>query len=126
MNKLYPLDLTHNTDKLKSLIAKNPDLPIVVLVGDEANPGDYSAMFCEDVKFDIGEILDAEVPYRSDYVATDRVEFEECLAEWLWDKMGGELEETEPDEDIFDNALRTELAKYEPYWKKVIVIFAVR
>lgn len=32
------LGLIHDASELRKLIAENPDLPIVVLAGDEANP----------------------------------------------------------------------------------------
>ena len=37
MNRTY--SLTKNSDELKKLIVENPDLPIVVLAGEEANDG---------------------------------------------------------------------------------------
>ena len=41
--KLFPLDLTTNTDKLKELIRVNPDLPIVVIAGEDAIADGYSS-----------------------------------------------------------------------------------
>ena len=121
MKKMYPLNLTKNTDELKRIIAENPDFPIVVLAGEEANCGDYSWMYCSKISFEVGELLDVEVPYQEE-VETDRINFEEQIEEWLWNEMCEE--DTEPDEEYFQIALAEEKAKYEPYWKKVITIYA--
>ena len=116
---IFPLNLTESTDKLKKLIAKYPDYPIVILAGDCANSGDYSWMYCCDITFDIAEILDCETPFGDDIVATERYDFNERLEEWLWDELGGDMEENE-----FQKVLKKEKEKYEPYWKKVIAIYA--
>lgn len=85
--KLFPLDLAKNTDELKKLISENPDLPIVVLAGQDLIDGEQTT-YCGDLRFYVDEILDCEVPYM-EYVETDRVNFEEQIEEWLWDEMGG-------------------------------------
>lgn len=41
-----PTGLLHSADELKQLIVENPDLPILVFAGDNANNGDYSYMSC--------------------------------------------------------------------------------
>ena len=71
----------------------------------------------------IDEILDCEVPYM-EYVETDRINFEEQIEEWLWDEMGGNDKDTKLSEVVFEEALKETKAKYEPYWKKVITIYA--
>lgn len=119
---IFPLDLTTKTDELKKLISDNPNLPIVVIAGESANVGEYSLMYCSDVKFRIEEILDCEVPY-SEYVETDRDNFEEQIEEWLWDEMGGNDKDSKLPETIFEDALKETKEKYEPYWKKVIAIY---
>lgn len=121
--KLFPLDLTTRTDELKKLILANSDLPMVVLAGECANSGDYSNMYCSKIGFGIEEILDCEVPYM-EYVETDRSNFEEQIEEWLWDEMGGNNKDSKLSEAVFKDALEETKAKYEPYWKKVIVIHA--
>ena len=120
--KLFPLDLTTNTDELKRLISENPDLPIVVIAGQYATDGEQS-MFCSDIKFWIEEILDCEVPYM-ECVETDRVNFEENIEEWLWDEMGGNDRDSKLSEAVFEDALKETKSKYDPYWKKVIAIMA--
>ena len=118
--KLFPLDLTTNTDELKRLIAENPELPIVVLAGENATDGEQT-MFCSDVKFWIQDLLDCEVPYM-ECVETDKSNFEEQIEEWLWDEMGGNDKDSKLSEAVFEDALKETKAKYEPYWKKVIAI----
>lgn len=120
--RIIPLDLTTKTNELKKLIADNPDLPIVVLAGTEATDGEQS-MYCSDIRFYIDEILDCEVPYM-EYIETDRVNFEEQIEEWLWDEMGGNDRNSKLSETVFEETLKETKEKYEPYWKKVIVIHA--
>ena len=124
-NKFYPLDLAQNTEKLKKLIEEHPDYPIVVLAGEDANSGDYYWMFCSDVSFNVGEILDCQAPYYDEAVCCDREYFEDKMSDWLFDKLldDGIDAQHMPDED-FDKLLQEEIKKYEPYWKKVIVIWA--
>lgn len=120
MNKIFPLNLAKNTSELKRLIAENPDLPIVVIVGEGAIE-DYACAYCNKVCFGIDEILDCEVPYQ-EFVETDRINFEEQMEDWLWSEMS--CDEHEPTEEEFQIALEKEKERYEPYWKKVIAIYA--
>ena len=127
MKNIFPLNLTTSSEELKCLITENPDLPIVVLAGEDANNGDYTWMYCSYISFGIEEILDCECPYYGEVVCTDRDDFEERLEEWLWDKMCYEDfngDGVEPSEEEFQTQLKKEILKYEPYWKKVIAIFA--
>ena len=120
MNKTY--SLTKNSDELKKLILENPDLPIVVLAGEEANGGDYRWMYCSDLSFAIDEILDCDFYDYNDTVFTDRDRLEEYIEDMLYD----EFKECNANGscDEFDDAVKREVAKYEPYWKKVIAIYA--
>nr|DAG25578.1 MAG TPA: hypothetical protein [Caudoviricetes sp.] len=114
----YPLNLSKSSDELKQLIAENPDLPIVVLVGGEAASDDWGYTYCADVHFSIEEILDCTLPFGDDYVYNDRDDFEDALSDYLADC---EEYENLSDEE-FQTLLDKELSKYEPYWKKVIAI----
>lgn len=117
-----PLNMfTKQTDELKQLISEHPDYPIVVLVGTEVVADDsYGWWYAPEIRFSIGEILDCEQDINDEKVYTDRDEFEEDLADILGDS--GDYDETTDEE--FDAIVKAELAKYEPYWKKVIQIRA--
>ena len=121
----FPLNLTKSTEELKKLIAEHPDYPIVVLASEEANSGDYSWMYCSDISFGVDELLDVEPPYNDEIVCTDRDEFEERMSDWLFDKLCDEGVDAQkmPDAE-FDKLLKEEIAKYDPYWKNVIAIWA--
>lgn len=54
--------LVHDSEKLRRLIAENPDLPIVVLAGEEANSGDWYWMYCTDVDCGIDSSLISVLP----------------------------------------------------------------
>lgn len=114
---LNEIRLVHDSGKLRRLIAENPDLPIVVLAGDEANNGDWCWMYCPYVDCCIDSILDVSTPYGEEgHVFTDKNEFEESIVASIpWD------DRTEAEIEAF---VQSELKKYEPYWKKVIAIYA--
>jgi hypothetical protein len=112
--------LTQKTDELKKLILENPDMPIVVLAGEDANDGYYSWMFCSSISFHIEEILDYDF-YDYDYddaIITDRDRLEELIEDILYDEYCDKTEEE------YEAAIKNEVEKYEPYWKKVIAIYA--
>lgn len=125
MAKIFPLELTKPTDELKKMIEQYPDYPIVVLVGEDAAVPEYRRTYCSSIQFEVAEILDCETPYDNDcIVCNDRNEFNENFKEWLWDELGGNDNPPKITEEEFQEALKQERARYEPYWKKVIAIYA--
>lgn len=118
MNKFHEFSLSKKSDELKKLIEENPDLPIVVLAGEEANGGDYNWMFCSNISFGLDEILDCEYYDYGDYVFTDRDRLEEVIA----DRLADEYPEMENSE--FEHAVAKKLKELDPFWKKVIAIYA--
>lgn len=114
--------LVRSTEELKKLVAEHPDYPISVLAGEDANPGgEYGWMYCTSIRYEIGEILDCITPVDDDCVFADRDDFEERLADWLCEQT--------PDADHmsdenWEDLLRKEMEKYEPYWVKAICIYA--
>lgn len=116
--ELYTTDLLHNTDVIRKLILENPDLPILVLVGDDANKGEYCYEAVWDVDWNIGEFLDCEQRIDEDKIYTDRDEFEEDLEQYLWDEANKYMPE-----DEFEMLLKKELKRYEPYWKRCIILY---
>ncbi len=117
-----PLNMfTKQTDELKELITKYPDYPIVVMVANEVVADDYYGWwYAPDLSFSIGEFLDCEQDVNDEKVYVDRDDFEEDLMNVLADS--GDYDEITDEE--FDVIVKAELARYEPYWKKVIQIRA--
>lgn len=114
------LGLIHDATELRKLIAENPDLPIVILAGEEANSGgDYYWMYCSSVSCCIDEILDTSTPFDDEHVFTDKVEFEEAVSDHLIDDETEKLSDTD-----FDKLVKAEVAKYDQYWRKVIAVYA--
>lgn len=121
LKQFKPLNMfTKQTDELKELIAKYPNYPIVVIVDSEVVADDYGWWYAPEIRFDIGEILDCEQNINDEKTYIDRDEFEEDLADILVDS--GDYDKFTDEE--FNAVVRTELARYEPYWKKVIQIYA--
>lgn len=120
--KFRPLDMfVKQTDELKELIAEHPDYPIVVMCSNEVCAGDdFIWWYAPCLSFDIGEILDCEQEINDERIYVERDQFEEDLQDRLADDERYEnLSDAE-----FDKVVKAELAKYEPYWKNVIVIRA--
>ena len=118
MYKFEEYTLTKKSDKLKKLILENPDLPIVVLAGEEANSGDYCWMFCSDISFSIEEILEYDFYDYNDAVFCDRDRLEEYVEDMLYDEYHNKSDEE------YEAAIKNKLAELEPYWTKVIAIYA--
>lgn len=116
MKRTY--SLTHNSDELKKLILENPDLPIVVLAGEEASSYDFYWTYCSSVSFHIDEILNCNYSDYDDTVFTDRDRLREKIEDDLYDEYHDKSDEE------YEAAINREVEKYEPYWQKVIAIYA--
>lgn len=112
------LGIVHDASELRKLIADNPDLPIVFLAGTDANIDGNRWMYCTSVDCSIEEILDIETPYGDDKVFDDRADLEEEISDALWTPVTDKLSNEE-----YDALVQKELAKYEPYWRKVIAVY---
>lgn len=118
MNDFKKFCLSKKSDELRKLILENPDLPIVVLAGDEANNGEYIWMFCSYIRFCIEEILDCDYVASDDTVYTDRDALEDDIADDLYDEYSDKPQEE------YEAAIQQRLAELEPFWTKVIAIYA--
>lgn len=118
MNKFREYALSKKTDELRQLILENPDLPIVVLAGEEANYGYWGWTYCSSISFHLDEILDCDFCDYDGTVFTDRDRVEEYIEELLYDEYHGKSDEE------YDEAIKNKMAELEPYWTKVIAIHA--
>ena len=109
--------LGKESDELKKLILENPDLPIVVLVADDACSGNFYWTFCGSISFHICEILDCDLYDNDETVFCDRDRFEEFIEDMLYDEYFDK-----PDEE-YEAAIKNKLEEFEPYWTKVIAIY---
>ena len=113
--------LIHDATALRKLITENPDLPIVVLAGEEVNHGEWGWEYCNGVDCYITEILDIKTPFDRDdgIVFDDKCDFEEAVAEVLADRESFKnMSNTE-----FDEAVKREAAMYDGCWRKVIAVY---
>ena len=115
---MTPLGLLNYNSALKQLIKENPDLPITFLVSEDTHKGDYNWQYCSEITYRIDEILDCQVPFAEDEVFSDKSYFEERLSDYLSDLP----ENSDLDDDEFEALCNKELKRYEPYWKKAIVV----
>lgn len=108
--------LTQKTDELRKLILENSELPIVVLAEGDSVCDYWGWTYCSRISFGIDEILDCDYYDYDDRVFTDKERFEEVIR----NNLDGEYFADE----AYEAAVKYELEKYEPYWKKVIAIYA--
>ena len=108
-----------NTDELKKLILKHPDVPIVCIVDSDVCCDD-GMWFAPDIRFKMGEVLNCEQNVNDERIFFDRIEFAEKLAE----KMEYDPECEELSDEDFEKAVKEKLEEYEPYWTDVIQITA--
>ena len=118
MSRFENYTLTQKTDELRRLILENPELPIVVLANEESACDYWGWTFCSSISFHIEEILDYDFYDYDDRVFTDRERLEEKIGDDLYDNY------YDKSDDEYVAAINRELTKYEPYWKKVIAIYA--
>ena len=115
-----PLGIVHNCSHLRKLIMENPDMPIAIMVHQDACSDEYAYTYCSDVSASVGELLDCELPFGEGFVYSDRDDLREALQVYLEDSD----EYRDLSDSQFDELIDTELAKYEPYWKKAIIVTA--
>jgi len=113
-----PSGLLHSADELKQLIVENPDLPIVVFAGENANIGDYSYMSCSHVSVKKGEFLDCEQQIDDCKCYTDRDDFEEDVA----DVLAGEEQYRDLPYDEFNSIVERTVNEYDDFWKPCILL----
>ena len=118
MSELKRLNLDHATDGLRRFILENPDLPIVILA-DESSVTDNGAWtYCSEISVKIEEILDCEYYDYGDMAITGRDRLEEIIGDTLYEEYH------DKPESEYDAAIKAEVEKFEPYWKKVIAVYA--
>lgn len=118
MTRFENYSLSTKTDELRKLILENPELPIVIMADEDSSNADYGWTFCCNISFYIEEILDYDFYDYNDTVFTDRDRLEEFIGDNLYDEY------CEKSEEEYEVAIKREVEKYEPYWKKVIAIYA--
>lgn len=113
-----PSGLLHSADELKHLIVENPDLPIVVFAGDDANTGDYGFMSCSCVRAQEGEFLDCKQKIDACKCYTDRDDFEDDVADFL----AGEEQYRDLPDDEFNALVEQTVNEYDDFWKPCILL----
>ena len=80
--------------------------------------GDNYWMFCSSISFHIEDILDCDYVGYDDCVFTDKDFLEEYIADQLYDEYCDKSEEE------YEAAIKRKMEEFEPYWTKVIAIYA--
>lgn len=114
----HPLGIFTGENIRKTLL-ENPDLPLVFAVDVDGFSGEYSSEYASIATAEIGEILDIQnvLGENDDRVFMDR----DYLEEELGDRIAWDMEEGTP-QDVIEAELQKQLAEYEPYWKKCIIV----
>lgn len=120
--------ILNKTDKLRELILKHPDWPIMVMAGEDANCGDYSLVCCSIVSAYAGEVL-ATYDHlgRHDHIYTDRDDYREDVSEYYlldnWNEETGRSDEpSDVSDDEYDKILDDVCAKVDDKWRNCIIV----
>lgn len=111
------LGCVFETDELRKMIIEHPELPIMVLAGEDSWNGEHGYTCCSKVYCTIEEVPDYDLLDGNDCIFTDREEF----ADFMDDKCCEELDE-DMDENEYEKRLGYRIHNYDKYWKKVITI----
>ena len=112
----------NSTEKLRKLIQENPDLPLVFIVeSDVVADCDYVTWLVPQINCHIGEILDCEQYINDERIYTDRDEFEEDVEDFFFTKYDYDSLTDESEKEL-EMKIKDEIKKYEPYWKKCIIV----
>lgn len=111
------ITIVYSTDDLRNLIMQHPDMPLLIMAGDNSNTGEYSYMACTSVRAEAGEYLSCWQEFDEEYIYTDREQFESVLTDCIGDSL---VFDTESE---FDAAVQAELKKYDKYWKPCIILY---
>lgn len=111
------------TDELRKLIVENPNLPLLVFVGEDAT-SDYYYTACGRCTAYIGEFLDCIQEVNNERCYMERDTFEEDLSDFYYNLMYNDSNSKQYSESEFERFIDEKLKEYEPYWKKCIILFA--
>lgn len=115
-----PTSLLTASDELRKLIIENPGVPLLVFAGEDCNTGDYCYTSCSSCSAELGEFLDCMQEVNDERVYTDRDDFSEALADYLYDH---EYHDWDGSENEWDDYCDRRVAEYDPYWKKCIILY---
>lgn len=118
---MYKFDIVKDSTELRKAIAENPELPIVVMASYEAVTDEYYWTYCSAVHCEVGEVLDCECPWKEGIVYSDRIEFEEDLADYLSETVEGTNKMTDEE---FKHFLEVQKSVYDEHWHKAIIVKA--
>ena len=110
------ITIVHSTDDLRNLIMQHPDMPLLIMAGENSNTGDYPYMVCTAVTAEAGEYLSCWQEFDEESIYTNREEFERVLTDCVGDSR---VFDTESE---FDAAVQAELKKHDKYWKPCIIL----
>ena len=108
-------------DNIRQMLLDNPDLPIAFLAEIENFSGEYHTEFASYAYADIGELLDCYQNVDECRIFTDRDDFEDQLRDQIWYDAPADLSKEETDKWV-EAELTKQLAEYDKYWKKCILI----
>ena len=111
------IDDLHYTAPLRKLILDNPDLPLVIIAGQDAcgDRWNYTSAVCMKVEAYKGEFLNCNVEFSTD-IYTDREEFRDDMEDYYYSRFDGAEWE-------FDEYIENKLNEYDDYWIQCIILY---
>lgn len=130
MTYLEQEEIIQKGEEFRKAVNAHPELPVVFLGGLNSTDGEHLTTFCTFADIKIGEVLDKELPADDVFegrIYTDRKEFHEDMYEYLsdeWEYNGYDWS-TEHQERYAkdpDKAIKEDIAEYDKYWRKCIMV----
>ncbi len=111
------IDVELNPGRLCKVLRDFPEIPLIVLVKEGTECADFEYTAATRYFAEPGFYMSAQQPFHSEFVYTDADEFESDLEEYLWEKN------PDIDDDQFEELFRSEISKYESYWKQAVLLW---
>ena len=109
------IDDLHYTASLRKLILDNPELPLLVIAGQDAcDSWNNTSQVCTRVEAYKGEFFNGNVEFSNEAI-TDRDYFREEMEDYYYGNWDG----TEAE---FDKYIENKLIEYEDYWVQCIIV----
>lgn len=119
-NYLDISEYSFNTDKIKQLILENPELPLIIIAGENACEYGYSEDFCSKAQAYLGEFLNCEQDFDEGRIFTDREDFQDIVYDYYYHYCDIHLEGSEREQEEY---IEKKISEYDPYWEKCIILY---
>jgi hypothetical protein len=109
-----------DSKELREMLVSHKDWPVVFLVDSDVVGDDCWNWYAGGYSCKEGEVLDCEQDINPERIYSDREDFREDVEEYICNNTEEEL--TDKELTVWADAI---CRKYEPYWKKAILLYVM-